>query len=71
MKHKLTVEEDTWWKESYQPEELRLTLKVLTKEVIIRWKTFKDVNEVNEVKTGDHLNMVLWLIQKVTLQCPK
>jgi hypothetical protein len=33
--------------------------KVLTKEWTIRRKTFKDVSEEDEVKTGDHLNMVL------------
>jgi hypothetical protein len=32
INHELTVEEDKQWKESYQHEELHLTLKVLTKE---------------------------------------
>jgi hypothetical protein len=36
MNHKLTAEEDTCWKESYQSEELCLTPKVLTKEATIR-----------------------------------
>jgi hypothetical protein len=36
MSHKLTVEEDTRWKESYQSGELRLTPKVLTKVGTIR-----------------------------------
>jgi hypothetical protein len=33
--------------------------KVLTKDGTIRRKTAKDVSEEDEVKTGDHLNMVL------------
>jgi hypothetical protein len=34
-------------------------LKVLTREGTIRRKTAKGVSEEDEVKTGDHLNMVL------------